>query len=79
MNLRKRQGLNVTFDDTQKKKKKKKMVMECFNLLKKDTGPVPKFNVGFINSRAAVDSITLSARERLRVPMRMPLLPTQIV
>ena len=36
---RKRQALNVTFDDA------KKTAMECYNhLKKKDTGPVPEFN-----------------------------------
>ena len=35
----KRQGLNVTFDNTKKK------AIECYNhLKKKETGPVPEFN-----------------------------------
>ena len=39
MDHRKRQALNMTFDDT------KKTAMECYNhLKKKDTGPVPEFN-----------------------------------
>ena len=39
MDHRKRQGLNVTFDNTKKK------AMECFSHLKqKETGPVPEFN-----------------------------------
>ena len=38
MDHRKRQGLNVTFDDTKNK------VMECFNYLKEETGLVPNFS-----------------------------------
>ena len=38
MNHRKRQGLNVTFDDTKKK------AMECYNHLKKEGGRIPEFN-----------------------------------
>ena len=38
MDYRRRQGLNVTFDNTKKK------VMECYHHLKeKETGPVPEF------------------------------------
>ena len=38
MDHRKRQGLNVTFDDTKKK------AMECFNHLKQEMGPVSEFS-----------------------------------
>ena len=37
MDQRKRQGLNVTFDDT------KKEAMNCYSFLKEETGPIPDF------------------------------------
>ena len=75
MDHRKRQGLNVAFDDTKNK------AMECFSYLKeKETGPVPDFVpawAGFRSLRCAMASIASSALERPRAPMRMQLLPTQ--
>ena len=38
MDQRKRQGLNMTFDDTNNK------AMDCYNYLKRETSPVPKLS-----------------------------------
>ena len=75
MNHRRRQGLNVTFDDTKNK------MMECFSYMKeKETGPLPDFSASmswYYKFRHTMASIESSAWERPRASTRIPLLCSQ--
>ena len=77
MDHRKRQGLNVTFDEAKKK------AMECYNHpKKKETGPAPEVNASmswFYKFKTHYGFHNISAWERLRALTRTPLLPTRIV
>ena len=75
---RKRQGLNVTFNDT-----KKKVMDYCRHVKEKETGPIPEFSAStgwFYKLRTAtMHSVVSSALVRLRALTRTPLLRTRIV